>query len=295
MRADTVLLMVAVNGFVLAAFFVVVFLFLPTGRRNVRPDRLDEPPGIGSTLSRGLRSLAVRMSPAGAGAKAQRRLDLAGNPPAWNVNSIFAMKGAGLLTGLVVGMLFATLLVGSVLSLAGLLVTALVMAIGFFLPNILLYNAGQKRQSRLQRDLPDTLDLMSVSMRAGLGFDAAVGRVAQNSNGPLAAEFARMLHEFRLGQSRRDVLRSLSARSTVVDLQYVVQALIQADTLGVPIATVLAEQGNEMRVKRRQRAEEKAQKVTVKILFPTLLCIFPALMVVVIGPGVIKIMEAFGS
>jgi tight adherence protein C len=104
-----------------------------------------------------------------------------------------------------------------------------------------------------------------------------------------------MLHEFRLGQSRRAVLRSLAARSTVADLRYVVQALVQADTLGVPIATVLTEQGNEMRVKRRQRAEEKAQKVTIKILFPTLLCIFPALMVVVIGPGAIKIMDVFGS
>jgi len=103
-----------------------------------------------------------------------------------------------------------------------------------------------------------------------------------------------MLQEFRLGESRRSVLRSLSSRSTVSDLQYVVQALVQADTLGVPIADVLTEQGKEMRTKRRQRAEEKAQKVTVKIIFPTLVCIFPALMIVVIAPGMIKIAEAFG-
>jgi tight adherence protein C len=244
-------------------------------------------------VSGGFRSMAERMSPAGTGAKVQRRLDLAGNPNGWNVGRIFATKGAGLIGGLLFGVLFAGPLAGSVISLKGLLVVTICTAFGFFLPNVLLYNAGQKRQTRIRKDLPDTLDLMSVSMRAGLGFDAAVGRVAQNSNGPLSAEFARMLHEFRLGASRRAVLRSLANRSTVSDLQYVVQALVQADTLGVPIADVLGEQGKEMRTKRRQRAEEQAQKVTVKIIFPTLVCIFPALMVVVIGPGAIRILEMF--
>jgi tight adherence protein C len=299
MNYDTAVLLVAVNGFVLAAFCFAVWLFLPV-RRTAKngPDGPDanqhDLPGIGPSLRDGLQSLAQRMSPAGTGAKLQQRLDLAGNPRGWNVSKVFAAKSAGLFGGVLFGVLFAAPVVASVFSLRGLLVAAGCAAFGFFLPNILLYNAGTKRQQRIRQDLPDTLDLMSVSMRAGLGFDAAVGRVAQNSHGPLAAEFARMLHEFRLGRTRQSVLRSLSARSNVPDLRYVVQALVQADTLGVPIATVLTEQGAEMRTKRRQRAEERAQKVTVKIVFPTLLCIFPALMITVIGPGVIKIMDAFG-
>jgi tight adherence protein C len=297
MSFDTIVLLVAVNGFVLSAFFIVIWLFIPApSGAGSTTSAVQHPPaavGLAASVSGGFRSMAERMSPAGTSAKVQRRLDLAGNPSGWNVAKIFATKGAGLFGGLLFGVLFAGPLAGSVLSLKGLLVTMICTGLGFFLPNVVLYNAGQKRQARIRRDLPDTLDLMSVSMRAGLGFDAAVGRVAQNSNGPLAAEFARMLHEFRLGESRRNVLRSLSNRSTVSDLQYVVQALVQADTLGVPIAHVLAEQGKEMRTKRRQRAEEQAQKVTVKIIFPTLVCIFPALMVVVIGPGAIKIVEMF--
>ena len=299
MSYDTIILLVAVNGFVLAAFCLAVWLFLPTARTASVPSgvpaRQQELPGVVASLSGGLRSVAERMSPSGTGAKVQRGLDLAGNPGRWNAGKIFAAKGAGLLGGVLFGVFVAASFLGSVLSLKGLLAITASALLCFFLPNVLLFNAGQKRQDRIRKDLPDTLDLMAVSMRAGLGFDAAVGRVAQNSSGPLSAEFARMLHEFRLGESRRNVLRSLSSRSTVSDLQYVVQALVQADTLGVPIADVLTEQGKEMRTKRRQRAEEKAQKVTVKIIFPTLLCIFPALMVVVIGPGAIKIAQTFAQ
>jgi len=131
--------------------------------------------------------------------------------------------------------------------------------------------------------------------RAGLAFDGAMARVAGASDGPLAAEFARMMNELRMGEGRSSVLRSLIERSSVDDLHYVMQALIQANELGIPVADVLTQQGKEMRVKRRQHAEEKAQKVTLKILFPMLFCIFPVIMVVVIMPAIIRIIAAFSG
>lgn len=243
-----------------------------------------------SLLAGSIRSMAVRVSTDGATSKIQHQLNLAGNPSKWNVERIFVAKGAA---ALVLGAVCALETV-SFGFLKMVIVASLAAVFGFFLPNILLYNAGSKRQGKIQKALPDTLDLLSVSMRAGLGFDAAVGRVAVNSSGPLSAEFARMLQELRLGISRSSAIRNLMNRTTVADLKYVMQAVIQADSLGIPIADVLAQKGKEMRVKRRQRAEEAAQKVTVKILFPMLLFIFPALMVVIIGPGVIRVLEVFG-
>jgi tight adherence protein C len=156
----------------------------------------------------------------------------------------------------------------------------------------LLYNAGLRRQQKIQRALPDSLDMLTVCMEAGLGFDAALAQVAQNTDGPLAAEFTRALQEMQIGQSRSDSLRALLTRTTVPELRVFVAALVQAGELGIPIAKVLREQAGEMRVRRRQRAEEQAQKVPVKIMFPLVVCLFPALMVVIIGPGILRIAHA---
>jgi len=160
---------------------------------------------------------------------------------------------------------------------------------GFFLPDVLLYNAGLKRQQKLERALPDALDLLTVCVEAGLGFDAAIAQVAQKTEGPMAAECSRVLQEMQFGKSRVEALRALSERTTVTQLRTFVTALVQASELGVPVATVLREQAKDMRMRRRQRAEEQAQKVPVKILFPLIFCLFPALFVIVIGPGVISI------
>jgi tight adherence protein C len=163
---------------------------------------------------------------------------------------------------------------------------------GFYVPDLLLYNAGLKRQAQIQRALPDSLDMLTVCMEAGLGFDAALAQVAQNTTGSLAGEFTRALQEMQIGQSRSDALRAMLSRTTVPELRVFVAALVQAGDLGIPIAKVLREQAGEMRVRRRQRAEELAQKVPVKIMFPLILCLFPALMVVVIGPGILQIAHA---
>lgn len=240
-----------------------------------------------ATLSGWLRRLAVRLSPGALGSTLQHRLDLAGNPPRWTADRILALKGLGLLgLGLVAG-LYELHHLALAIVCAG-----LGGAVGFFLPDLLLYNTGLKRQAKIQLALPDALDMLTVCVEAGLGFDAALAQVARNTTGPLAAEFARVLQEMQIGNTRSQALRGMVSRTTVPELRAFVSSLIQAGELGIAIAQVLREQAKEMRLRRRQRAEEKAQKVSVKILFPLIACLFPALFVVVIGPGAINIMHS---
>jgi len=237
-----------------------------------------------------LRSIALRLSPAGIAHRLQHRLDLAGNPATWTPDRILGAKGLGLLLGALLGGLIG---VGSVGWLV--LGVAVGAVFGFFLPDLLLLNTGQKRQTLIRRALPDALDMLTVCVEAGLGFDAALAQVARNTRGPLAQECARVLQEMQIGKSRNQALRSLTERTTVAELRSFVSALAQAGELGVPIASVLREQAREMRVRRRQRAEEQAQKVPVKILFPLIACLFPAMFVVIIGPGVISIARVLMS
>ena len=235
-----------------------------------------------------LRALALRLSPAGITAKLQHRLDLAGNPDRWNPDRVLAIKGLGLVVLAALGML-----IGSH-KLTLLVILAIVFgAAGFFLPDVLLYNAGLKRQQRIQVALPDAMDMLTVCVEAGLGFDAAIAQVARNTTGPLAAELARAQQEMQIGKSRTEALRAMADRTTAPELRAFVSALVQAGELGISVATVLREQAKEMRLRRRQRAEEQAQKVPVKITFPLILCLFPALFVVVMGPGVLSIMHLF--
>lgn len=228
--------------------------------------------------------LAIRLSPSGIAGILQRRLDLAGNPARWTPDRILAVKGLGLLVLGVLGAIYGFHNLALLVLCAGFGAGA-----GFFLPDILVYNAGLKRQAAIQALLPDALDMLTVCVEAGLGFDAALGQVARNTSGPLAAEFARALQEMQIGASRTQALRAMVDRTTVSELRVFVSALVQAGDLGIAVATVLREQAKEMRLRRRQRAEEKAQKVPVKILFPLIFCLFPALFVVVLGPAAISI------
>ncbi len=236
------------------------------------------------------RVLGGRLSPASAAASLQRRLDVAGNPGSWTADRFLAAKGLGLLGLGVVGLGYGLLISHDIaLAVLGIAVGGVV---GFFLPDLVLYNAGLRRQEVIQRALPDSLDMLTVCMEAGLGFDAALAQVARNTDGPLAAEFTRVLQEMQIGQGRSEALRGMLSRTTVRDLRAFVAALVQAGDLGIPIAKVLREQAGEMRIRRRQHAEEQAQKVPVKIMFPLITCLFPALMVVVIGPGILRIAQA---
>jgi len=297
------LLLAGALGAVGLAIAILVMVVLPTrpgeggvaGALAAIEKRYAQAPGAAAgkhsdpfaTLPGWLRGLALRLSPAGITAKLQRRLDLAGNPPRWNPDRVLAVKGLGLVLFAAFGVFF-----GAHQAVQLILYAAIGGVIGFFLPDVLLYNAGIKRQDRIQAALPDALDMLTVCVEAGLGFDAALAQVARNTDGPLADDLARTLQEMQIGKSRTEALRALADRTTVAELRVFVSSLVQAGELGISIASVLREQAKEMRVRRRQRAEEKAQKVPVKILFPLVTCLFPALFVVIIGPGAISIAHA---
>jgi len=231
-----------------------------------------------------LSDMAVRLSPASARNSLQRRLDLAGNPERWTPDRVLAAKGLLLV---VLGSVGAAIAIRhpALLVLTG----GVGAAAGFFLPDVLLYNSGLKRQERLAVSLPEALDLLTICVEAGLGFDAALVQVARNLEGPLAAEFARVLQEMQIGKSRAEAMRALAERTSVSELRAFVSALTQSSELGIPVANVLREQAKEMRVRRRQRAEAQAQKIPVKITFPLIGCLLPAMFVIVLGAGVIDI------
>ena len=169
------------------------------------------------------------------------------------------------------------------------------LVVGFFGPNLYLYQKVHERSERLQRDLPDAIDLLTISVESGLGFDAAVQQVARNTEGPLSEEFSRVLREMQIGQGRADALRALGERTNVADVRSFVGAMVQADSFGIPISQVLRVQSTEMRVKRRQRAEEKAQQVPSRSPIPLIFCILPTLFIAVMGPAVLSIMDSFGK
>lgn len=236
-----------------------------------------------------LRRVGERLSPGGAGTRIARSLDRAGNPAGWSIERIMAAKAVSMVLFAFVAVLFLGF------DVRGLLVAAMAGLAGFFLPDLLVYNAGAKRQQQLTKGLAEALDMLTVCVEAGQGFDGAIMQVAKTVTGPIGGEFARVLSEMQIGKSRGEAFAALGERVSTPEVKNFVSALVQADRMGLPIAAVLREQTREMRIARRQRAEEKAQKVTVKILFPLLLCIFPALFIVIIGPGGIKIMEAFSG
>lgn len=204
------------------------------------------------------------------------------------------------------------IIVGQVLLSGGLLVLSLLMAlfglihanialamivglptIGALLPRAWLSRKVTERKDRIRMDLPDTLDLMAISVEAGVGFEAAMAVVCEQFESSLAEEFSRTLREMELGLSRREALQNLKRRTEVPELSTFILALTQADALGMPVGRVLKTQATEMRSKRRQWAREKAGKLPVKILFPLVMCIFPAVMVVVLGPAGSQIGKAF--
>lgn len=235
--------------------------------------------------------VARRAAPPSTTARIERLISLAGRPPAWTLDRILIGK---LLLPL------AAALLGSVFVSAGpsagrYLLAAIVTVVCFFVPDLLLKSRGQERQKQMGLELPDTLDQMTIAVEAGSGFEAAMMRAAKNGKGPLAVELLRTLQDMQLGQSRREAYLGLADRSNVPDLRRFLRAVIQADIYGIAIADVLRTQATEMRLKRRQHAEEKAMKIPVKVIFPLMLGILPALFIVLLGPVVIQMMNAFSG
>jgi tight adherence protein C len=249
-------------------------------------DRVLEP------LQRRALKVGRRISGADTADRIRRKLDLAGNPTGWTVDRVLSGKVLGAVVGLVGGLVFSLMLTSPAVKIV---VIAGATVIGFFAPNLYLYQRTHERSERLQRDLPDAIDLLTISVESGLGFDAALQQVARNTDGPLADELSRVLREMQIGQGRADALRALGERTNVTDVRTFVGAMVQADSFGIPVAQVLRVQSAEIRVKRRQRAEEKAQQVPVKITIPLIFCILPTLFIAVMGPAVLSIMDSFSK
>jgi tight adherence protein C len=211
----------------------------------------------------------------------QRKLALAGNPYRWTPADFLGIKAfASLVLG---GLLFFFMTVGGEPGYA-FVFGGIGVAFGWFGPELILRSKTQQRQKQIQRALPDALDLLVISVEAGLGFDAAIQRLVDKRDDALATEFGRVLAEMRVGRSRRDALKDMVQRTQVPDLNNFVGAILQAEQLGVSVTKVLSVQAEQMRTVRRQRAEEKAAQLQLKLIFPLAIFIFPALCVVIMGP-----------
>ncbi|MES2211171.1 MAG: type II secretion system F family protein [Chloroflexota bacterium] len=225
--------------------------------------------------------------------RTEKRLALAGNPGEmrtadWlGIKAISSVVVAAILF-LLFGLLGQNILGGIALGVVG-------IGIGYIVPEFWLGGRVKKRRRAILLQIPDALDLLTISVRAGLGFDAALGKVVEKMNGPLIDEFRRALAEVRVGKVRRDALRDIIPRTEVQPLTNFVGAIIQAEQLGVSISKVLQVQSEQLRIERRQRAEEQAAQAPIKMLFPLVGCIFPSLFIVILGPAIILIVANLGA
>ncbi|WP_426939831.1 type II secretion system F family protein [Pseudarthrobacter sp. S6] len=233
--------------------------------------------------------LTHRITPGSYEAWLDKQLAAVGRPKEWPLNRLLAIKPLLGLTGGVLGLFY--LMAEPAPSRFAVLLGAI--AFGYFAPDLLLRSNAQKRRDAIRQELPNALDQMLISVQAGLGFEAAMARAAQNGRGPLTDEFIRTLQDIQVGRSRKEAYLSMSDRVDVPDLRSFIRSIVQADAYGIAIAKVLKSQALEMRLKRRQRAEEHAMKIPVKILFPLIFFIFPTLFIILLGPAVMNIIAAF--
>ncbi|NMR29408.1 type II secretion system F family protein [Crystallibacter degradans] len=223
--------------------------------------------------------------------KLDRLLALAGRPASMPLQRLLAAKLALTFAGGLLAFVMIRSNPSSTMILLGIFLTVL----GYFIPDLMLYSKGQERQKAMQLELANTLDQMLISVEAGLGFEAAMARAGANGKGPLAEELVRTLQDMQVGRSRRESYLALADRTNVPELRSFVKAIVQADAYGIALSGVLRTQAKVMRVKRRQRAEEKAMKLPVMVLFPLLFFIFPVLFIAILGPAAINAIATFSG
>lgn len=279
---------------IIAPLSVVTWLVLTgdrAGLRNIQSNLGKRPKtGTGAAgANEQLASLARKAMPKGYAAWLDKQLAGAGRPKAWPLARVVMVKPLLAMAGAVLGILLYTadpkpMKLGIALG---------VTALCYFVPDILLRNYAEKRRTAIKMELPNALDQMLISVQAGLGFETAMARAGEAGKGPLADELVRTLQDMQVGRSRKEAYLAMAQRVDVPDLRSFVRAVVQADSYGIAIANVLKSQATVMRVKRRQRAEEHAMKMPVKMLFPLIVSILPALFIVVLGPTVLSIMDVF--
>jgi tight adherence protein C len=265
---------------------------VPTTARGIELDAPLRIRALDPVLS-GLVSLGRRLTPASQVRRLERRLALAGYPEQWSVDRVVTLQVLAAVLGCAVGVLLGLILGAGGPRTAVIAVIGLV--VGWLAPVAYVSRLASTRSNALLHDLPDSLDLLTISVEAGLSFDAALSYVARNGDGPVSREFSRVLQEMQIGTSRSQALRALAERTDVEEMRTFASALVQAESFGVPMANALRVQSEEIRVKRRQRAEEQAQKVPVKILFPLIFGIMPVLFLVIIGPAAIQAIRTFSE
>jgi tight adherence protein C len=237
----------------------------------------------------GIGGLARQLTPAAMVRALERRIAQAGSPNGWSLEHVLLAK-LGLTAA--VGLVAVTALTNGPSPLEAVAWVALVV-LAYLLPDVLLHRRAAARQTTIDASLPDTLDQMTISVEAGLGFDAAMARAARSGHGPLADELLRTMQEIQIGVPRAKAMRSLADRVEAPNMRHFVTAVIQAEQYGIPLGEILRTQADEQRTRRRQRAEEQATKLPVKLVFPLVLCILPALFVVILGPAVVQISRMF--
>ncbi len=244
-------------------------------------------------LATRLSGIAQRFASPSKVSRTEKRLSMAGNPGALRTVDFLGLKLV--MAGLIGAGSFA--LFGVLLGNPpfGFVSAIIVGALGFFGPELWLSRRIRARQKQVLLAVPDTLDLLTISVRAGLSFDGALTKVVEKTHGPLADEFRRALAEIRVGKARRDALRDIAERTDVTALSNFIAAIIQAEQLGVSISKVLQVQSEQLRIARRQRAEEMAAKAPIKMLFPLVGCIFPSMFIVILGPAIILIALNMGG
>ena len=259
-----------------------------------------QQPVIDRTLRPLLAKLSGRMSRMASASFTQtteKRLAIAGNPGNMRVADWLGIKAIGAAVGGLI--FFALFILPGIISFVPFPISLIMIPVGllfgYTIPEFWLGGRVKKRQKGILMQIPDALDLLTISVRAGLGFDGALAKVVEKLKGPLTEEFRRALAEIRVGKPRRDALRDIVPRTEVPALTNFIGAIIQAEQLGVSISKVLQVQSEQLRIERRQRAEEMAAKAPIKMLFPLVGCIFPSLFIVILGPAIILIMINLGS
>ena len=247
----------------------------PLFERTIRP------------LAQRLSGIAQRFTSATQAGRTEKRLAMAGHPGNMRTSDFLGLKVVAAIALAAIAFLVFGILAGGLLE--GLLIAVAGAGVGYLAPEFWLGRQIRARQKQILVAIPDALDLLTISVRAGLGFDAALGKVTEKMQGPLPDEFRRALAEIRVGKTRRDALRDIVARTEVPALTNFIGAVIQAEQLGVSISKVLQVQSEQLRIDRRQRAEEQAAQAPIKMLFPLVGCIFPSLFIVILGPALILI------
>jgi tight adherence protein C len=301
----TILLILAVFCLAGAAFLVGELVMLPSRqrflsvRRAATYGRMEIPSGtpqeglrdrVVAPIGEWLARWALKVNPRSSTDTVGMRILAAGLGRSLSPTSFLAIKGFFALVGIFLGSMM-----GSSRGLGGLMMGAVFLgALGFLGPDYYLTLKARGRKERVRADLPDALDLLAVSVEAGMGFDASLAKMNEHMDGPLAEEFGLTLSEMRIGESRPEALKRLAERVDAQELSAFTRAIIQADKLGTSLGRILRVQAADARLRRQAAAEERAMKAPIKMLFPTVLFIFPAMFLVILGPAILNVQKLFG-